>query len=116
MARFVGISNKQIFYEKVWEIVRQVPAGKVTTYGNISAMIPPPDGMDPKSYHAFAPRWVGGAMAACPDEVPWHRVINSQGKISQRDSAEIQRCLLEEEGVVFNERGKVDLKVFGWDV
>jgi len=58
---------------------------------------------------------VGGAMAACPDNVPWHRVINSQGKISQRESAELQRILLEEEGVLFDDRGKVDLKIFGWN-
>ena len=114
MSKFTSVSNKQIFHEKVWELVRQVPFGTVTTYGTIASLITPPEGMNPKSYDAFAPRWVGGAMAACPDDVPWHRVINSQGKVSQRDSAEFQRLLLEDEGVVFNDRGKVDLDVFGW--
>ena len=115
MAQFASISNKQLFHEKVWEIVRLVPVGKVTTYGQIAAMISPLDGMNQKSYFAFAPRWVGGAMAACPDNVPWHRVINSKGKISKRESAEVQRILLEGEGVVFNEQGKIDLKIYGWD-
>ncbi|MBK6795054.1 MAG: MGMT family protein [Anaerolineales bacterium] len=49
-------------------------------------------------------------MANCPDDVPWQRVINSQGKISERPGAERQRPLLEAEGVVFDAKGKVDLK------
>ena len=52
-------------------------------------------------------------MAACPDDVPWQRVINSQGKISARPGAERQRQLLEEEGVLFV-KDKVDLKKYGW--
>ena len=116
MTKFASFSNKGLFYEKVWDIVRQIPSGKVTTYGTIAGLIPPPDGMNPRSYDAFAARWVGGAMAACPDDVPWHRVINSQGKISQRESSILQRAMLEEEGVVFNDRGKVDLRIFGWNI
>ena len=54
----------------VWELVRHIPAGKVATYGQIASLIQPPEGMDPGSYKAFSPRWVGGAMAACPDDVP----------------------------------------------
>jgi methylated-DNA-protein-cysteine methyltransferase-like protein len=114
MPTFTSSPHTQAFNERVWEIVRQIPAGQVTSYGQIAAMIPAPQGMDPKSYEAFASRWVGGAMAICPNEVPWQRVINSQGKLSLRPGAEEQRQLLEEEGVVFNERGKVDLKKFGW--
>jgi methylated-DNA-protein-cysteine methyltransferase-like protein len=53
-------------------------------------------------------------MAACPDDVPWQRVINSKGEISPRPGAERQRQLLEEEGVAFNEKGRVDLKKVGW--
>lgn len=52
-------------------------------------------------------------MAACPDDVPWQRVINSQGKISERAGAERQRLLLEEEGIVFV-KDKADWKKFGW--
>ncbi len=114
MTNFTSSPNTQAFNARVWEIVRQIPPGRVTSYGQIAAMIPPPQGMDPKSYDAFAARWVGGAMAACPNDVPWQRVINSQGKLSLRGGAEQQRQLLEEEGIVFNDRGRVDFKRFGW--
>jgi methylated-DNA-protein-cysteine methyltransferase related protein len=86
----------------------------VASYGQIARMIPPPGNMPQRSYDAFGPRWVGGAMAACPEDVPWQRVLNSKGEISLRPGGEEQRRLLEEEGVVFNERGRVDLKRFGW--
>ena len=105
--------NQQAYYEQVWNLVRQIPRGKVASYGQIALMIPPPMGVDFDSYKAFSPRWVGGAMAACPDDVPWQRVINSQGKISERSGAEKQRHLLEEEGVLFV-KDKVDMKKYGW--
>jgi methylated-DNA-protein-cysteine methyltransferase-like protein len=114
MSHFTSSPQASVFNSRVWEIVRQIPPGFVTSYGQIAAMIPPPPGMDPKSYDAFAARWVGGAMAVCPEDVPWQRVINSQGKLSLRAGAERQRELLEDEGVTFNERGRVDLKNFGW--
>jgi len=112
--RFSSPPHPQAFNAHVWELVRKIPRGKVATYGQIAQMLPPPDGVDFESYKAFAPRWVGGAMAACPDDVPWQRVINSQGKISPRPGgAEKQRILLEEEGIVFV-KDKVDLKKYGW--
>lgn len=112
--RFSSPPNPQAFNAHVWDLVRKIPRGKVATYGQIAQMLPPPEGVDFESYKAFAPRWVGGAMAACPDDVPWQRVINSQGKISPRPGgAEKQRILLEEEGVVFV-KDKVDLKKYGW--
>jgi methylated-DNA-protein-cysteine methyltransferase-like protein len=114
MMRFTSSPNTQAFNEKVWDIVRQIPPGRVTSYGQIAAMIPPPEGMDPKSYDAFAARWVGGAMAACPNDVPWQRVINSQGKLSLRAGAEMQRELLIAEDLVFDDRGRIDFKKFGW--
>lgn len=92
-----------------------IPRGKVATYGQIAKMIPPPGGVELEAYAAFAPRWVGGAMANCPDDVPWQRVINSQGKISERPGAEKQRQLLEQEGVGFDAKGRVDLKKYGWN-
>jgi methylated-DNA-protein-cysteine methyltransferase-like protein len=59
---------------------------------------------------------VGGAMANAPDDVPWQRVINSQGKISLRPGLgpAVQRNLLEQEGVVFDAKDRVDLKTYGW--
>ena len=115
MSPFASPPDPIIFNNQVWEIVRQVPPGKVTTYGQIARMIPPPEGVEAKSYLSLGPRWVGGAMAKCPDDVPWQRVINSKGEISSRPGADEQRHLLEEEGVEFDERGRVDLNRFGWD-
>jgi len=111
--QFTSPPNQQAYYEQVWNLVRQIPKGKVAAYGQISLMLPPPNGVEFEAYKAFGPRWVGGAMANCPDDVPWQRVINSQGKISERAGAERQRQLLEEEGIVFV-KDKIDLKKYGW--
>lgn len=111
--RYSSPPNQQAYYEQVWNLVRQIPSGKVASYGQIALMLPPPNGVEFEAYKAFGPRWVGGAMAACPDDVPWQRVINSQGKISDRPGSERQRQLLEEEGMVFV-KDKVDLKKYGW--
>jgi methylated-DNA-protein-cysteine methyltransferase-like protein len=111
--RYTTPPNQQAYYEHVWDLVRKIPRGKVATYGQIALMLPPPAGVEIDAYKAFGPRWVGGAMANCPDDVPWQRVINSQGKISERPGSERQRQLLEEEGVVFV-KDKIDLKKFGW--
>lgn len=105
--------HEQAYFEQVWKWVRQVPHGRVATYGQIAQLIPVPDGIEPADYKAFSPRWVGNGMAACPPDVPWQRIINSQGKISKRPGAQKQRQLLEEEGVLFvNE--KIDLREFQW--
>ena len=114
MPSFSSPPNPQAYYQQVWEIVRQIPIGKVATYGQIAKMISPLIGVEIEAYAAFAPRWVGGAMAACPDGVPWQRVINSQGKVSERAGAEKQRQLLEQEGVEFDAKERIDLKKFGW--
>ncbi|MEW6029243.1 MAG: MGMT family protein [Chloroflexota bacterium] len=113
MPAFTSPPNPQAYHQQVWDLVRRIPRGRVATYGQIALMLPPPAGVDFEAYKAFGPRWVGGAMAACPDDVPWQRVINSQGKISERPGAEKQRLLLEEEGIVFV-KDKVDLKKYGW--
>lgn len=115
MPRFTSPANKFAFNSKVWDIVRQISPGKVATYGQIAGMIMPPGDMDAKAYKAFGPRWVGGAMAGCPADVPWWRVINSRGEISSRPGARQQRELLEAEGVLFDERGRVDFKLFRWE-
>jgi methylated-DNA-protein-cysteine methyltransferase related protein len=115
--RYVSPPDREAFNQRVWQLVRQIPSGKVSTYGKIAALLPPPPGMDPMTYFAFGPRWVGSAMAACPQDVPWQRVINSQGKVSLRPggSGAHQRKLLESEGVIFDEHDRVDLKIYTWD-
>jgi len=113
--RYTSPPNQQAYYEQVWNLVKQIPKGKVASYGQIALMLQPPNGVEFEAYKAFGPRWVGGAMAACPDDVPWQRVINSQGKISPRPGgAEKQRLLLEQEGVEFDAKDRVDFKKYGW--
>jgi methylated-DNA-protein-cysteine methyltransferase-like protein len=92
-------------FPRVYDFVRQVPRGKVTTYGDVAQLVG--QGCDA--------RVVGYAMAACPDDIPWQRVINSQGKISLKgDAAQRQRLRLEAEGIAFDARGKIDLNRFRW--
>ena len=112
--RFTSPPNQAAYYEMVWEQVRQIPYGKVATYGQIAKMLLPPQGVEIESYNAFGPRCVGGAMANCPEDVPWQRVINSKGEISQRPGAQRQKEMLIAEGVFFNEKGRIDLKKYGW--
>ncbi len=100
----------------VWEIARQIPSGKVFTYGQIAELIPPSPGVPAAEYGAYRSRWAGGAMSKCPKDVPWQRVINSQGKISfsNPNMKARQRALLEAEGVEFDARERIDLARFGW--
>jgi methylated-DNA-protein-cysteine methyltransferase-like protein len=106
---------KEHFYQCVWKIVRLIPPGKVTTYGHIASYIPCPAGVTPEEYQEHRARWVGKAMNASPDDVPWQRVINSQGKISFRQSSDRQHRLLEAEGVLFDTRERVNLQLYGWE-
>lgn len=117
MPSFVSPPDPEAFNRRVWALVRQIPAGKVATYGEAAAMLAPPPGVDAETYRAFGARWVGGAMAACPEDVPWQRVVNAQGKISLRKGAGAlrQRALLEAEGVGFDARERIDLVHFGWE-
>lgn len=109
---------KIAFNHRVWDFVRQVPPGKVISYGMIASFLDPPEGTKPDTYRAFGARWVGGAMAGCPADVPWHRVVNGQGKISigrrSPTGAQEQRKRLEQEGVEFDDRDRINLRVFQW--
>ena len=90
-------------FERIYMIVRQVPAGKVTTYGQVAKIT---GGCDART--------VGYAMGAVKPHmhVPWQRVVNAQGKISLSGSD--QRRLLEMEGIEFDVKERIDLKRFGW--
>ncbi|MBN1304791.1 MAG: MGMT family protein [Anaerolineales bacterium] len=114
MPTYTTPPNREVFNTRVWDVVRQVPAGRLVTYGQVAHIVGPPPGMHLKDYLAFGARWVGSAMAACPEDVPWQRVINAQGKISLRAGAEKQRQLLEMEGVEFDDRDRIDLERFQW--
>ncbi len=111
--------NPQVFFATVWDIVRQIPPGKVSSYGQIASMIPPEGYADPQQMRRLAARWVGTALRKSPRSpaVPWQRVINSQGRISfppGSPQANEQRRLLESEGLCFDRSGKVDLARFAW--
>lgn len=97
------------FYQRVYALTRQIPSGKVVTYGQVAALLG----------HARAARAVGYALRYLPhgSDVPWHRVINRRGQISPRYPAEgprLQRLLLEAEGVVFDMQARVDLSIYRW--
>lgn len=112
---FSSPPDPKAYDERVYELVRAIPAGRVATYGQLARLIPPVKGMDPGAYLRLSPRWVGSAMAACPADLPWQRVINSQGKVSPRPGDKgRQRQLLEAEGVNFDEHERVDLAHYGW--
>jgi len=105
------------FRAQVYLIVRQVPPGRVTTYGQVAAMIAAPAGVDPPKYQRIRAQWAGRAMRHAPADVPWQRVINSQGRISLPAAsrpAAIQHMRLEAEGIEFDRVGRVDLRRFGW--
>ncbi len=107
-------TGRSRFDQRVYDLCRKIPRGRVSTYGWIAAAIDPPFGMEPLAYDRIKARWVGYAMARCPEDVPWYRVINSKGGLSLKPGHEHQRALLEDEGVVFMKTGTVDLKHFGW--
>ncbi|MDH4071040.1 MAG: MGMT family protein [Ignavibacteria bacterium] len=95
-------------YLRIWNTVSGIPKGKVSTYGAIAR----------KAGFGNHARLVGYALHALPDgsEVPWHRVINARGEISERKAGRAgtrQRELLRKEGLEFR-RGKIDLDRFGW--
>ena len=102
-------SRRSSNYDKIYAVVRRIPAGTVATYGQVARIAGLPG-------HA---RQVGYALHALGDgtDVPWQRVISAKGEVSPRaepDWALYQRQLLEEEGVVFDEGGRVDLSEVRW--
>jgi methylated-DNA-protein-cysteine methyltransferase related protein len=96
-------------YARIYAVVRRIPRGRVSTYGWVAELAGMPG----------AARQVGYAMHALPPHttVPWHRVINAQGRVSPRaggDPSLEQRFLLEGEGVVFDANGRASLETYGW--
>ena len=97
-------------HEHIYAVVRRIPFGRVATYGQIATLAGFPR----------QPRLIGYALHALPrgTSVPWHRVINAQGRISPRAGEPAgsltQRLLLETEGVAFDARGRISLERYGW--
>ena len=98
-------------FEQIYRLVLRIPAGRVMTYGQIARWLD----------ERYSPRLVGWAMHATPKDernIPWHRVINSRGATSTGrlilHEPDMQRLMLENEGVVFNDKAICDLRVFQW--
>jgi methylated-DNA-protein-cysteine methyltransferase related protein len=109
--------NPDQFNALVWTITRQIPAGNVSTYGQIASMIPPPDPIDPADYARLGALWVGQALNQTPADqgIPWQRVINSKGEIAlPGQAAKQQRALLEAEDIRFDGQDRVNLNQYGW--
>ena len=98
------------FWEKVYEVVRQIPYGCVASYGQVAFMAGNPRGA----------RIVGYALHKnpMPGVIPCHRVVFRDGAVASGfafGGPEIQRAMLESEGIIFNEDGKVDMEKHQWD-
>ena len=99
-------------YQAIYSVVQSIPAGRVATYGQVARLA----GMPGRA------RLVGYALSALKDRmpVPWHRVVNAQGRISCRSCGgpgdTEQRLRLESEGVCFDEHGRIPLDRFLWQV
>ncbi|MEP7075078.1 MAG: MGMT family protein [Acidobacteriota bacterium] len=103
----MSIVDDKTYRERVFEIVRAIPAGKVMTYGQIAIILG----------EGYTARTIGYVMHGADDGVPWQRVINSQGKISTDRLTlphSLQQSILENEGVAFSKGGKCDLGVYQW--
>jgi methylated-DNA-protein-cysteine methyltransferase-like protein len=100
--------NEKGYRERVYELVKQIPSGFVMTYGQIANILG----------EGYTARTVGFVMhGADTENVPWQRVINAQGKCSTGKMTipvNLQQSMLEQEGVVFNEKDKCDLSTYLW--
>ena len=96
------------FTNSVVEIVKNIPRGKVITYGMVALCAGSPHGARQVSWilHSSSTKY----------DLPWHRVVNRQGKIALRsfNDGSLQRQLLEKEGVIFNAQEQIDLAKYLW--
>ena len=93
-------------YRRFYDVIRRIPWGRVATYGQVARAANRPGNA----------RLVGYALRVLSDDsVPWHRVVNAQGKVSCRSNgSDRQRSRLEKEGIVFSRTGKISLRRFQW--
>jgi methylated-DNA-protein-cysteine methyltransferase-like protein len=99
--------NSRGYRERVFEIVRRIPPGRVMTYGQLAEILG----------EGYTARTVGFVMHSADQTVPWQRVINAQGACSTGRvivPPDLQQRMLQSEGVVFNEKGRCDLARYRW--
>ena len=96
------------FYQRVVDIIKSIPEGRVTTYGNIARYAGNPRAARQVAYILHA--------SSKKENLPWHRVVNSKGGISlkPRRGYELQKQMLNKEGVVFDNENHIDLHKYGW--
>lgn len=104
----VDIDSSAPLYKLIYSVVCQIPPGKVATYGQIAKMV-----------GHCTPRMAGYALSSlrAGSDVPWQRVINRQGKISPHGDGigtALQRQLLVDEGICFDQQGRVDFSKVRW--
>ncbi len=95
--------------QQIWRVIAMIPVGRVSTYGDVARLAGLPGGA----------RRVGFALRGLPADttIPWHRVINAQGRLSipaDSESGRRQRARLEAEGVTFSAGARVNLQQFRW--
>jgi methylated-DNA-protein-cysteine methyltransferase-like protein len=103
----MAVIDEPAYRKRVYDLVKEIPRGKVMTYGQIAIVLG----------EGYTARTVGYVMHRAEDGVPWQRVINSQGKISTGRLSipvNLQQSMLEQEGVVFSPKGKCDLETYQW--
>lgn len=103
--------KKNLTYEAIYDAVKSIPKGKVATYGQIATLVG----------NANLARTVGNALHANPDNaiIPCHRVVNHKGEVAEFyafGGPEVQRRMLEAEGIIFKENGKIDLNKYGIEI
>ncbi len=107
--------ERKNFYEQVYAVVRRIPRGKVTSYGRIAKMLGSPNAARAVGYALQALKDKKGSPAY--DDIPWQRVVNSQGRISivnREFGAQLQAELLREEGVIVSDDLRINLDLYLW--
>ncbi|MFA6785456.1 MAG: MGMT family protein [Sphaerochaeta sp.] len=92
------------FFDQVYRVVKQIPYGKVASYGQIACILGSPQ----------ASRTVGWAMRRCPEDLPWQRVVMADGSVSGGMFADIRKAILLSEGVKFISNERVDMESCRW--
>ena len=101
-------SSGRNFKDKVIEIVKKIPYGRVTTYGTVAVLVGVPRGA----------RLVGGVLHFNMEKSPWHRVVNRHGLISTKcldHPKQLQKALLEQEGIEVSKDFMINLQKYGWN-
>ena len=93
-------------FERIHDVIRLIPKGHVSSYGDIAAFT-----------GGVTARHVGFALSNAPEDLPWQRVVNSQGAVAVRgsDAMTLQRELLEKEGITFDKKDQINWRRFGWE-